>query len=98
MLTTPEIETFNWTEHEFEIQCEIFELQKHHSGTAPCKGDPAQWIGWRIRCCDAPPYRLVCTHCKRVYQKWVEMNSYITCAQCGAHTGGFVHFSELKSN
>lgn len=82
---------------EFEIECEIASLRIQHPQMPMCQGDPAEWIAWRAKCCDASPrYRLVCTHCKRVYQTWVAMQAYITCAVCNEYTGGFIHFTELK--
>lgn len=92
-----DIEAFNLEKFDFEIQCDIFRLKVSHKGMAPCLGDPARWIAWRANCCpESPRYRLVCDHCKRVYQKWVAMQAVITCTHCGAETGGFLTFTELK--
>lgn len=78
------------------IPCEIPALARENgSGYPHCDGEPAVWIAWRIGCC-GPRFRLVCDHCRRVYEKWKAHQAYIICGACKEYTGGFVRYTPLK--
>ena len=83
---------------DWEIACEVpARAEQIGKGTPRCLGDPAKWVGWRANCCpESPKYLLICDVCKNVYEQWIAANAYLTCGDCGAHTGGFVSFTELN--
>lgn len=76
------------------IPCDIKGMSMSEFGLPDCKDDPAEWIGWRACPCGIK-YRLVCDHCKTVYQQWQAQGADISCANCGGETGGFHDFTPL---
>lgn len=94
---TPAIELSEF--EEIDIACDIYALRQKHeaAGYPPCKGDPARWVAWRANCCpEGPRYRLVCDHCKRVYQNWMAKWARIVCVHCHQETGGYCDFTPLR--
>lgn len=96
--TDADLDTSIFEDAEFEIVCDIAQLQEDHGGRMPvCKGDPAVWVAWRANCCPTSPrYRLICDSCKKVYQAWTAHNASISCVTCGKETGGFLSYTPLK--
>lgn len=81
---------------DIEIPCDVMKMVRRGDyGLPPCKDEPAEWVGWRACPCGIK-YRLVCDHCKKVYQEWARQNSSIVCSNCGGDTGGFHTFTPLK--
>lgn len=90
-------EPFTFEDAEFDIICDISKMNGVDPKFPTCHGDPARWVAWRANCCpESPRYRLVCDHCKKVYQAWMAKQAHITCAHCGRETGGFISFTPLK--
>lgn len=94
-----EVFTFDVEDMDWEIPCDIGKLGLGVPGYPMCMGEPAQWIGLRANCCpQGPRYRLVCDHCKSVYQRWQARQASIVCGICGAETGGFLDFVPLRKS
>lgn len=92
----PQIDTSLLEGMDFEIACDILTLGASDPRYPRCQGDPAQWVAWRAGCCgQGPRFRLLCDHCKKVYQNWLAHHACITCPYCHKETGGYVQFTPL---
>lgn len=96
----PDLDLAALEDYEFEVICDVIGLREAKPG-APfprCRGDVAEWVAWRPNCGCPPRYRLICSYCKDVYQKWEAHGACVTCAVCDQETGGFVAYTPLKGS